>query len=146
MHFVLSVRTCGKLSWYLCGYGVHNFNKDLGLLLLMLQAGVSASLPEAAQISRDIDLSPGQPLQSNQSAGNLGVIGRRNGVELGTIGDSFSASSVSSGGVRDQLYNLQMLEAAHFKIPQAKDSERPRTYTPVCILGYLLNNLLHGHT
>jgi CCR4-NOT transcription complex subunit 3 len=23
-----------------------------------------------------------------------------------------------------------MLEAAHFKIPQAKDSERPRTYTP----------------
>ncbi|WJX83114.1 hypothetical protein P8452_65798 [Trifolium repens] len=93
-------------------------------------AGVSASLPEAAQISRDIDLSPGQPLQSNQSTGNLGVIGRRNGVELGTIGDSFSASNVSSGGVRDQLYNLQMLEAAHFKIPQAKDSERPRTYTP----------------
>ncbi|CAJ2672142.1 unnamed protein product [Trifolium pratense] len=93
-------------------------------------AGVSASLPEAAQISRDIDLSPGQPLQSNQSTGSLGVIGRRNGVELGAIGDSFSASSVSSGGVRDQQYNLQMLEAAHFKIPQAKDSERPRTYTP----------------
>ncbi|XP_058737726.1 uncharacterized protein LOC131609915 isoform X1 [Vicia villosa] len=92
--------------------------------------GVSASLPEAAQISRDIDLSPGQPLQSNQSAGHLGVIGRRNGVDLGAIGDSFSASSVTSGGVRDQLYNLQMLEAAHFKVPLAKDSERPRTYTP----------------
>ncbi|CAJ2672143.1 unnamed protein product [Trifolium pratense] len=100
-------------------------------------AGVSASLPEAAQISRDIDLSPGQPLQSNQSTGSLGVIGRRNGVELGAIGDSFSASSVSSGGVRDQQYNLQMLEAAHFKIPQAKDSERPRTYTPNTYQQYL---------
>ncbi|XP_014491279.1 general negative regulator of transcription subunit 3-like isoform X1 [Vigna radiata var. radiata] len=92
--------------------------------------GVSASLPESAQTSRDIDLSPGQPLQSNQPTGNLGVIGRRNGAEHGAIGDSFSASSVSSGGVRDQLYNLQMLEAAHFKIPLPKDSERPRSYTP----------------
>ncbi|XP_057423251.1 uncharacterized protein LOC130717145 isoform X2 [Lotus japonicus] len=93
-------------------------------------AGVSASLPESAQTSRDIDLSPGQPLQSNQPTGNLGVIGRRNGAELGAIGDSFSGSSVNSGGVRDQLYNLQMLEAAHHKIPLAKDSEHPRTYTP----------------
>ncbi|KAK7336237.1 hypothetical protein VNO77_16773 [Canavalia gladiata] len=93
-------------------------------------AGVSASLPESAQTSRDIDLSPGQPLQSNQPTGNLGVIGRRNGSELGAIGDNFSGSSVTSGGVRDQLYNLQMLEAAHFKIPLPKDSERPRTYTP----------------
>ncbi|KAK8473352.1 hypothetical protein PHAVU_001G109300 [Phaseolus vulgaris] len=92
--------------------------------------GVSASLPESAQTSRDIDLSPGQPLQSNQPTGNLGVIGRRNGSEHGAIGDGFNASSVSSGGVRDQLYNLQMLEAAHFKIPLPKDSERPRTYTP----------------
>ncbi|CAJ1793883.1 unnamed protein product [Sphenostylis stenocarpa] len=92
--------------------------------------GVSASLPESAQTSRDIDLSPGQPLQSNQPTGNLGVIGRRNGSEHGAIGDSFSGPSVSSGGVRDQLYNLQMLEAAHFKIPLPKDSERPRTYTP----------------
>lgn len=102
-------------------------------LSFLLQAGVSASLPESAQTSRDIDLSPGQPLQSNQPTGNLGVIGRRNGAELGAIGDSFSGSSVNSGGVRDQLYNLQMLEAAHHKIPLAKDSERPRTYTPVCI-------------
>ncbi|RDY00173.1 CCR4-NOT transcription complex subunit 3 [Mucuna pruriens] len=93
-------------------------------------AGVSASPPESAQTSRDIDLSPGQPLQSNQPTGNLGVIGRRNGAEHGAIGDNFSGSSVSSGGVRDQLYNLQMLEAAHFKIPLPKDSERPRTYTP----------------
>jgi len=105
-------------------------------LLIMLQVGVSASLSESAQTSRDIDLSPGQPLQSNQPTGNLGVIGRRNGAEHGAIGDSFSASSVSSGGVRDQLYNLQMLEAAHFKIPLPKDSERPRTYTPVWIACY----------
>lgn len=101
-----------------------------------LQTGVSASHPEASQASREIDLSPGQPLQSSQTTGNLGVIGRRNGVDLGAIGDNFSASSVSSGGVRDQLFNLQMLEAAHFKIPLPKDSERPRTYTPVCICSY----------
>jgi hypothetical protein len=46
----------------------HNFNNDLGLLLFMLQAGLSASLSEAAQIPRDIALSFGQPLQST---GNL---------------------------------------------------------------------------
>lgn len=105
-------------------------------LLFMLQVGVSASLPDSAQISRDIDLSPGQPLQSNQATGNLGVIGRRNGAEHGAVGDNFSGSSFSSGGVRDQIYNLQMLEAAHFKIPLPKDSERPRTYTPVGIASY----------
>ncbi|KAK7380649.1 hypothetical protein VNO78_33164 [Psophocarpus tetragonolobus] len=92
-------------------------------------AGVPASLPEPAQTSRDIDLSPGQPLQSNQRSGNLGVIGRSS-TDLGAVGDSFSASTANFGGVRDQLYNLQMLEAAHLKLPQPKDSERPRTYTP----------------
>ncbi|KAL2335079.1 hypothetical protein Fmac_016292 [Flemingia macrophylla] len=91
-------------------------------------AGVPASIPEPAQTSRDIDLSPGQPLQSNQRPANLGVIGRSSS-DLGT-GDNFSASIVNSGGVRDQLYNLQMLEAAHLRLPQPKDSERPRTYTP----------------
>ena len=104
-------------------------------MLFKLQAGVSASLAEAGQTSRDIDLSPGQPLQSNQATGNLGVIGRRNGADLGAIGDNFtgSSSSINSGGVRDQLYNLQMLEAAHYKLPLPRDSERPRAYTPVCI-------------
>ncbi|XP_027924929.1 CCR4-NOT transcription complex subunit 3-like isoform X1 [Vigna unguiculata] len=92
-------------------------------------AGVPASLPEPVQTSRDIDLSPGQPLQSNQRTGNLGVIGR-NSTDLGPVGDNFSAFTANSGGVRDQLYNLQMLEAAHLKLPQPKDSERPRTYTP----------------
>ncbi|KAL5122807.1 CCR4-NOT transcription complex subunit 3 [Glycine soja] len=91
--------------------------------------GVPASLPEPAQTSRDIDLFPGQPLQPNQRSGNLGVIGRSL-TDLGAVGDNFSASTANSGGVRDQLYNLQMLEAAHLKLPQPKDSESPRTYTP----------------
>ncbi|XP_061355253.1 uncharacterized protein LOC133299787 isoform X2 [Gastrolobium bilobum] len=94
-------------------------------------AAVSPSLAEPAQTSRDIDLSPGQPLQSNQRSSNLGVIGRSFAdLGLGALGDNFNGSIVNSGGVRDQLYNLQMLEAAHFKLPQPKDSERPRTYTP----------------
>ncbi|QHN86933.1 CCR4-NOT transcription complex subunit [Arachis hypogaea] len=95
-------------------------------------AGVSVSLAETGQTSRDIDLSPGQPLQPNQPTGNLGVIGRRNGMDLGAIGDSFtgSSSSINPSGVRDQLYNLQMLEAAHYKLPLPRDSERPRAYTP----------------
>ncbi|WJX63380.1 cathepsin H [Trifolium repens] len=32
------------------------------------EAGVSASLPEAARILRDVDLSPGQPLQTNHES------------------------------------------------------------------------------
>ncbi|KAL9323889.1 hypothetical protein ACSQ67_008746 [Phaseolus vulgaris] len=91
--------------------------------------GVPTSLPEPVQTSRDIDLSPSQPLQLNQRTGNLGVIGR-NSTDLGPVGDNFSALTANSGGVRDQLYNLQMLEAAHLKLPQPKDSEHPRTYTP----------------
>ncbi|MED6167797.1 hypothetical protein PIB30_006077 [Stylosanthes scabra] len=95
-------------------------------------AGAAVSLAEAGQTSRDIDLSPGQPLQPNQPTGNLGVIGRRNGTDLGAIGDSFtgSSSSINPSGVRDQIYNLQMLEAAHYKLPLPRDSERPRPYTP----------------
>ncbi|RYR04552.1 hypothetical protein Ahy_B06g084312 isoform F [Arachis hypogaea] len=109
------------------------------LFLFMLQAGVSVSLAETGQTSRDIDLSPGQPLQPNQPTGNLGVIGRRNGMDLGAIGDSFtgSSSSINPSGVRDQLYNLQMLEAAHYKLPLPRDSERPRAYTPVCIANHI---------
>ena len=106
----------------------------VGYLSFILQAGASANLPEPAQTSRDIDLSPGQPLQSNQRTGNLGVIGRSFAdLGLGAVGDNFSGPIANSGGVRDQLHNLQMLEAAQYKLPQPKDSERPRTYTPVCI-------------
>ncbi|KAM7524654.1 hypothetical protein LguiA_014556 [Lonicera macranthoides] len=94
-------------------------------------AGVSGSLTEPAQQGpRDIDLSPGQPLQSNQASGSLGVIGRRSVSDLGTIGDSLSQSSLNSGGMHDQLHNLQMLEAAYYKLPQPKDSERAKSYTP----------------
>ncbi|XWS58281.1 hypothetical protein CRYUN_Cryun08bG0020400 [Craigia yunnanensis] len=92
-------------------------------------AAVSGSLTEPAQVIRDIDLSPGQPFQSNQSSSGLGVIGRRSVSDLGTIGDNFSGLT-NSGGMHDQIYNLQMLEAAYYKIPQPKDSERARSYTP----------------
>ncbi|TYJ01022.1 hypothetical protein E1A91_A13G125700v1 [Gossypium mustelinum] len=86
-------------------------------------AAVSGSLMEPARNIRDIDLSPGQPLQYNQSSSGLGVIGRRSVSDLGAIGDSLSGST-NSGGMHDQLYNMQMLEAAYYKIPQPKDSER----------------------
>ncbi|KAL5547163.1 hypothetical protein UlMin_006850 [Ulmus minor] len=94
------------------------------------QAGVSGSLTEPAQVPRDIDLSPGQPLQSSQSSGSLGVIGRRSVSDLGAIGDNISGSTVNSGGMHDQLYNLQMLDAAFYKLPLPKDSERARSYNP----------------
>ncbi|KAL8147127.1 hypothetical protein AgCh_004733 [Apium graveolens] len=88
--------------------------------------GVTGSLPENAQAARDIDLSPGQPLPSNQSSGSLGVIGRRSVSDLGAIG----GPSQNSAGMHDQLYNLQMLESAYYKLPQQKDSERAKSYTP----------------
>ncbi|XP_034693422.1 general negative regulator of transcription subunit 3 isoform X3 [Vitis riparia] len=97
---------------------------------LLQQAGVSGSLTEPSQVPRDTDLSPGQPVQSNQPSGSLGVIGRRSISDLGAIGDTLSGSAVNSGGMHDQLYNLQMLEAAFYKLPQPKDSERARNYTP----------------
>ena len=50
---------------------------------------------------------------------------------LGATGDSIMASTVNSEGMHDQLYNLQMLDAAYHKLPQPKDSERARNYTPV---------------
>ncbi|PON33267.1 CCR4-NOT complex [Parasponia andersonii] len=92
--------------------------------------GVSGSLTEPAQVQRDIDLSPGQPLQANQTSGSLGVIGRRSVSDLGAIGDNITGSTAISGGMHDQSYNVQMLEAAYYKLPQPKDSERARSYTP----------------
>lgn len=88
-------------------------------------------MTEPAQVVRDTDLSPGQPLQSSQSSGGLGVIGRRSVSDLGAIGDSLSGATVSSGGMHDQMYNMQMLESAFYKLPQPKDSERARSYIPV---------------
>ncbi|PIN20196.1 hypothetical protein CDL12_07094 [Handroanthus impetiginosus] len=93
-------------------------------------AGAAAgSLAEPSQVIRETDLSPGQPLQS-ASSGSLGVIGRRSVSDLGAIGDNITASTPNSGGMHDQFYNLQMLEAAYYKLPQPKDSERAKTYTP----------------
>ncbi|XP_057951363.1 uncharacterized protein LOC131146087 isoform X2 [Malania oleifera] len=92
--------------------------------------GASSSLTEPTQVSRDIDLSPGQPLQSSQPSGSLGVIGRRSVSDLGAIGDSLTGSVLNSGGMRDQVYNLQMLDAAYCKLPQPRDSERAKSYSP----------------
>ena len=101
-------------------------------MFLSIQSGGSGPLTEAVHEPRDVDLSPRQPLQSNQSSAGLGVIGRRSVSDLGAIGDNLSASTANSGAIQEQLYNLQMLEAAFCKLPQPKDSERTKHYIPVC--------------
>ncbi|KAL7134035.1 hypothetical protein ABFS83_11G000200 [Erythranthe nasuta] len=93
-------------------------------------AVASGPLVEPSQVMRETDLTPGQPLQPASSSGSLGVIGRRSVSDLGAIGDNISVSTANSGGMHDQIYNLQMLEAAYYRLPQPKDSERARTYTP----------------
>ncbi|KAG1331418.1 general negative regulator of transcription subunit 3 [Cocos nucifera] len=90
----------------------------------------SPSMIEGTQLPRDTDLSPGQPLQASQSSAGLGVIGRRSISDLGAIGDNLGGSAGSSGGMHDQIYNMQMLEAAFYKLPQPKDSERVKSYVP----------------
>lgn len=102
---------------------------------------MSGSLTEPAQVVREIDLSPGQPLQSSQPSGGLGVIGRRSVSDLGAVGDNLNGSTVNSGAVHDQMYNLKMLESAFYKLPQPKDSERARSYIPVWMHKILI--LLH---
>ncbi|KNA09208.1 hypothetical protein SOVF_155610 isoform A [Spinacia oleracea] len=91
--------------------------------------GASGPLTESTQLSRDADLSSGQTLQSSQPSGSLGVIGRRSILDLGAIGDNIGGTT-NSGGVHDLVYNTQMLEAAFYKLPQPKDSERAKSYTP----------------
>ncbi|KAJ6744216.1 hypothetical protein OIU79_030524 [Salix purpurea] len=95
-----------------------------------LQAGASGSLTEPVQVPRDIDLSPGQPLQSSQPSSSLGVIGRRSVSDLGAIGDNLNGSAINAGAMHSQSYNFEMLEAAYHKLPQPKDSERARSYIP----------------
>ncbi|CAL9043615.1 unnamed protein product [Musa banksii] len=90
----------------------------------------TVAVSEVNQLSRDTDLPPGQPLQPGQSSASLGVIGRRSGSELGAIGDNISGVAGNSGGMHDQIYNLQMLEAAYYKLPQPRDSERAKNYVP----------------
>ncbi|KAL9258544.1 CCR4-NOT transcription complex subunit 3-like protein [Drosera capensis] len=85
-------------------------------------------LMESMQLQRDTDLSPGflHPSQPSPSAG-LGVIGRRSVANLGATGDSVTPNHE---GMHDQMYCLQMLEAAFHKLPQPKDSERSKSYIP----------------
>ncbi|XP_008796583.2 CCR4-NOT transcription complex subunit 3-like isoform X2 [Phoenix dactylifera] len=90
----------------------------------------SPSMIEGNQLPRDTDLSPGQPLQPSQSSAGPGVIGRRSISDLGAIGDNLGGSAGSSGGMHDQIYNMQMLEAVFCKLPQPKDSERVKSYVP----------------
>ncbi|KAF0923738.1 hypothetical protein E2562_006706 [Oryza meyeriana var. granulata] len=88
----------------------------------------SASITEGTQLSRDPDLSAGQPLQPGMPSSGVGVIGRRSVSDLGAIGDNLSVASASTG--HDLHYNMQMLETAYHKLPQPKDSERVKNYNP----------------
>lgn len=85
-------------------------------------------LMESMQLQRDTELSPGflHPSQPSPLAG-LGVIGRRSVANLGAIGDSVTPNPE---GMHDQMYCVQMLEAAFHKLPQPKDSERAKSYIP----------------
>ena len=108
------------------------------IFLVWFSQNPSASIAEGTQLSRDSDLSPGQPLQPGMPSSGVGVIGRRSVSDFGAIGDNLSGTSATSG--HDQLYNLQMLEAAYHRLPQPKDSERARNYTPVWMLVYLCSH------
>jgi hypothetical protein len=88
-------------------------------------------------VPRDIDLSPGQPLQSSQPSSSLGVIGRRSVSDLGAIGDNINGSAINAGAMHNQSYNFEMLEAAYHKLPQPKDSERARSYIPVWMCNHI---------
>ena len=65
-------------------------------------------------------------MPSSQVSAGPGIIGRRSTADLGAIGDNLINTAAN-----DQLYNLQMLDAAFHKIPLPKDSEQLRSYTPV---------------
>ncbi|MQM04678.1 hypothetical protein Taro_037480 [Colocasia esculenta] len=104
-----------------------NLATDDDLKSPYMSAGAT-STAEVNQVPRDTDLSPGQPLQSAQSSASLGVIGRRSVPDLGAIVDNISVAN--PGVVHDHTYNLQMLEASYFRLPQSKDSERVKNYIP----------------
>lgn len=87
------------------------------------------SYTEAPHLPRENDLTSGHLLQSSQSSGTLGVIGRRSVADL-VATDNLIAAVANSGGVHDHKNNLHMLEAAFRKLPQPKDSERTKSYTP----------------
>ncbi|KAF3561102.1 hypothetical protein DY000_02018658, partial [Brassica cretica] len=101
-------------------------NEDDSIGLFDTPSGMPSYMLDPVQVTRDgPDFSPGQPIQPGQPSSSLGVIGRRSNSELGAIGDPSAL-----GPMHDQMHNLQMLEAAYYRLPQPKDSERPRPYTP----------------
>eukprot|EP00250_Pteridium_aquilinum_P011470 c20093_g1_i1 orf=171-2777(-) len=87
--------------------------------------GGPGTLAELSRWSSNVE--PGsQNVQSAQaSASGPGVIGRRSASDLGAIGDNLISTAPN-----DQLFNLQMLEAASHKMPLPQDSEQSRSYTP----------------
>ncbi|KAL0709691.1 hypothetical protein Bca4012_016669 [Brassica carinata] len=101
-------------------------NEDDSKGLFDNPSGMPSYMLDQVQVTRDgPDFSPGQAIQPGQPSSSLGVIGRRSNSELGAIGDPSAL-----GPTNDQMHNLQMLEAAFYRLPQPKDSERPRPYTP----------------
>ncbi|WZZ38565.1 hypothetical protein YC2023_034824 [Brassica napus] len=101
-------------------------NEDDSKGLFDNPSGMPSYMLDQVQVTRDgPDFSPGQPIQPGQPSSSHGVIGRRSNSELGAIGDPSAL-----GPMNDQMHNLQMLEAAFYRLPQPKDSERPRPYTP----------------
>ncbi|KAG6507346.1 hypothetical protein ZIOFF_032688 [Zingiber officinale] len=118
-----------KTSYTVGTYLEHGPSFPWHLILKILNKGTGpASAAESSQLSRENEL--GQPLQAGQSSASLGVIGRRSALDLGAIGDNINGLAGNSGGMHDQIYNLQMLEAAYYKLPQSRDSERAKTYVP----------------
>uniref|UniRef100_A0A1J3JNG0 CCR4-NOT transcription complex subunit 3 n=1 Tax=Noccaea caerulescens TaxID=107243 RepID=A0A1J3JNG0_NOCCA len=101
-------------------------NEDDSKVLFDTPSGMPSYMLDPVQVSREgPDFSPGQAIQPGQPSSSLGVIGRRSNSELGAIGDPSAL-----GPMHEQMDNLLMLEAAYRRVPQPKDSERPRPYTP----------------
>ncbi|ESQ41823.1 hypothetical protein EUTSA_v10012672mg [Eutrema salsugineum] len=101
-------------------------NEDESRGLFDTPSGMPSYMLDPVQVTRDgPDFSPGQPIQPGQPSSSLGVIGRRSNSELGAIGDPSVV-----GPMHDQMHNLLMLEAAYCRLPQSKDSERPKPYSP----------------
>jgi hypothetical protein len=102
------------------------FSANLMFLIGCLQTSGSSSLPEMSRWPSSVEPSSQSMPSSQVSVTGPGIIGRRSAADLGAIGDNLINTAAN-----DQLYNLQMLDAAFHKIPLPKDSELLRSYTPV---------------
>lgn len=99
-----------------------------------LQVGTPGSLADYSQQSRDVDLAPGHSGLQLQSSIGPGVIGRRNISDLGAIGDSLSPTLARENFAAQH----EALELAYRHLPLPKDSERPKSYSPVLDVNSLL--------